>query len=81
MEEGLGITGELWAPTLWNMAAAVLCIGHTCLDLLLLEAKRREEDRAAVLVRGDGEDDVRETASSQGFVMLGSGILIDISLG
>lgn len=62
------------------MAAAVLCRGHTCWDLLLFEAKRREEDRAAVLVQGDGEDDVRETASSQGFIMLGFGVLMDISL-
>lgn len=81
MEEGRGTTGELWAPRLRNMAAAVLCRGHTCLDLLLCEAKRREEDRAAVLGQGDGEDDVRGTASSQGFIMLGSGVLMDISLG
>lgn len=60
------------------MAAAILCRGHTCLDLLLFEAKkRREEDRAAVLV----QDDVRETASGRGFIMLGSGVLIGIALG
>lgn len=48
------------------------------MDLLLFAAKkRREEDRAAVLV----QDDVRETASGRGFIMLGSGVLIGIALG
>lgn len=78
VEESLGIIAEMWAPALRTMAAAILCRGHTCLDLLLFEAKkRREEDRAALLVQGD----VRETASGRGFIMLGSGVLIDFVLG
>lgn len=46
-------------------------IGPACFCSRL--RRGREEDTAAVLVQGDGVDEVREMASTQGFIMLGMG--------